>query len=222
MKVTRSFQSIFAVAEPVTRWVSSVEAPLASRFVLERQYVDVKRVLSPGMILLTHRRLNLGNVFLPGFWKHAAIYAPQPGREGSHAIVHATVRDGVTQCDLRDFVLDKDGLAILRPRLDPERLARVVEHARRSIGAPYNLRFGSNDDRSYYCSELVFDCLKVALGSEPFPLRNHWGGAGITPNDLYEERRCFDLVYEFRHVWPGAELSRRQGVMVANAVQTPG
>jgi hypothetical protein len=182
------------LTEPATRWIGKVHIPAPSPFGAAGADTQLARLLSPGMVLLSRTRLHLGNLLIPGYWKHAAIYTLDGSSVGSGRVVEATVERGVAERSLADFIRDKHDLAILRPRLSPWALRRLADEAVQRIGAAYDFGFVDDDNGHYYCSKLVFDCLRAVLGREPFAPPRRWGRRLVTAHDLYEQRGWFAVV----------------------------
>jgi hypothetical protein len=184
------------LTESATRWMGKVHIPTASRFGGAGEETHLRGLLSPGMVLLSRTRFRPGNLLVPGYWKHAAIYSSDSGARGLGCVVEATVERGVVETPLADFMRDKQDVAILQPTIPRTALRNLASEATKRIGAPYDFGFVDSDNGRYYCSKLVFDCLRAVMGRVPFPLRCLWGRRVVTANDLYEQRHCFDIVYE--------------------------
>ena len=63
--------------------------------------------------------------------------------------------EGVHDSDLIDFCLQKDRIAIVRPKLSQETRMLSIEASFSMLGKPYDFLFVEGDS-SFYCSELIF------------------------------------------------------------------
>jgi len=141
-------------------------------------YNEVLKALSlakPGDCILTRENYRLTNIFIPGYWSHAAMYV------GDSSIVEA-IGSGVRIVNAVEMLLKKDEFVILRPSflsLGQAELAAI--EAKTYIGAPYDYFFDVN--KALYCSELVYQCYKEAYGYKP-PLKRSktFGVYNINPN----------------------------------------
>jgi Permuted papain-like amidase enzyme, YaeF/YiiX, C92 family len=200
LELERLRAGVFCSTEPFVRWLATARVAAPSGFADDAEHQRLARHLAPGMVVVSRSRLHLGNLFLPGFWKHAAICVDTPGASGKHRaprIIDATAHRGVAEVSLERFLSDKHHVAVLRPRIVRcDRIYEVAEEARKRLGALYDFSFAAQPNGRYYCTKLVVDCLRAAMGRSPFPNRRHWGGEGITANDLYEQRDAFEVVFE--------------------------
>jgi hypothetical protein len=183
-------------------------SPAAAPFGVPGDVAELGRLFSPGMVLLSRSPRRLANLFIPGFWKHAAICTSGASPDSPGRVVEATVGRGVAERSLADFAHDKHDLAILRPMIPARALRDFAAEAVRRIGAAYDFGFSAAENGQYYCSKLVFDCLRAVLGCEPFSLRTRLGRRLVTANDFYEERGCFDVVLETRLGTSGSRSSQ--------------
>ncbi len=205
---------LFCLTAPATRWISKARLPTPFHFGFGAEVTELERLLSPGMVLLSRSPLRFANLVVPGYWKHAAICTSDGSAHGAAQVVESTVERGVAEVSLADFVEDKQALTILRPRVPRKALQSIAAEARNRIGAGYDFGFVDGDNGHYYCSKLVFDCLKSAMGHEPFPQRWHWGGPrGHRERPVHEQRHCFEVVFEARRPAPLRErFDRRRRV----------
>jgi hypothetical protein len=106
-------------------------------------------LMQPGMVILSHKKFELTNWFIRGYWTHAAIFI------GDNNIIEA-VSKGVVIKDLETFVNTVDDFIILKPKFcDPDVMKEAVDFLKATVGRPYNFTFRSREE-SFYCSELVY------------------------------------------------------------------
>jgi len=109
----------------------------------------IKPLLTPGMLILTHKDYELTNLFIIGYWTHAAMVT------STNTVVEATSHGVVTK-PLVAFLSTVDDFLVLRPQFcSPESMNTAGEQAKKFVGFPYNFSF-QPDNGSVYCSELVF------------------------------------------------------------------
>jgi uncharacterized protein YycO len=110
---------------------------------------EIRPLLEPGMVILTHKAYEMTNLFINGYWTHTAIVTSED------SVVEAISRGVVTK-PLDKFLTTVDDFLILKPRFcGTESMKSASEHVKRFLGYPYNFTFRSEED-SVYCSELVF------------------------------------------------------------------
>ena len=110
---------------------------------------DIRPLLKPGMVILTHKDFELTNLFINGYWTHSAIVTSED------SVVEA-VSKGVVTKPLESFFTTVDDFLILKPRFcSSESMKSASENVKQYVGYPYNFTFRPEED-SVYCSELIF------------------------------------------------------------------
>jgi len=124
-------------------------------------FVQVKDSVKPGMVILSHKEYELTNLFIRGYWTHAAMVI-------SEDMVVEAVSKGVVKKPLKEFISTLDDFTIIRPgNCDHEEMALAGKYIQYAIGYPYNFTFKSRDD-SYYCSELIYRAYMKVLHTNIF------------------------------------------------------
>ena len=126
--------------------------------------------LKPGDIIVTRHDRALTNLFLPGFWPHAALYIGRPDDRQHYGIeidwareqrwknndcVLEALKDGVRFRPL-DETLAVDNFAILRPTLSDTNIARAIERAVQHEGKLYNFDFDFFNSERLVCTEVIY------------------------------------------------------------------
>lgn len=193
---------ILNTAIPITRFIGRMHAPFSHKLIKAIDYREACEVLTPGSILLSNSRGEFSNLFIPGFWSHAAIYT------GNKTVVEAVGR-GVVSTDLLDFMFSKDYVCVLTPTFaTSEQMESASKWATDQIGCRYEYSISSSglDDalplssdkkeRAFYCSKLGYLAYKDACGTSPFTLRETYGLETVTPQDFYNANTKWIVKWE--------------------------
>jgi hypothetical protein len=206
-------QTLFAVLEAGGRMASE----LRDRWTPDRIDGTMGRLietrLRPGDVIITRHDHALTNLFLPGYWPHAALFI---GSESDRAEMNVNVdddrasrwrgdrqvlealKDGVLFRSL-DTTLAVDAVAVIRPQLETTEIAtglgRAVEHE----GKLYNFDFDFFRSDRLVCTEVVYRAFD-GLGGIRIPLRQRSGRPTLSAEDLLDlahEGSGFDPVLVF-------------------------
>lgn len=138
--------------------------------------------LRAGDILVTRHRDALTNLFLPGFWPHAALYVGEQAGGGS--VVEAK-KDGVLLREL-DETLKVDAFVVLRAGADEEVLGGVVTRALSHVGKLFDFSFDFRQADRLACTALVYRSWHGLAGME-FQLGEKAGRFCLPAEDLMEQ-----------------------------------
>lgn len=147
-------------------------------------YDDVLKAMlhiEPGDCILTRENYRLTNLFIPGYWSHAAIYV------GGQEVVEA-VAPAVRGVHIVEMLLKKDEFIVLRPSFLSKQEARLAAiEARTYIGIPYDYLFDTN--KALYCSELVYQTYKeVTHQKPPLKLMKTFGVYNVNPDHFMQSK----------------------------------
>lgn len=163
--------------------------------------LEIKSIVKNGDTLLSYESWRLTAPFIPGEYKHAAIYL-----DGK---VYEALDVGVRKVSLERFVLTKDLIAICRPDFELMlNYSAMIEAAEAYLGLPYDYQFSSHDQKAFYCSELclnVYDIgFKANTGVETdIELRNRLGKMTIVPQDFYDMTQSKNQKFILKGVFNG-------------------
>jgi hypothetical protein len=118
------------------------------KFVGEKiDFSEFNSHLLPADVILSHRKFELTNFFIGGYYTHAGIVL------SSENMVEVTSK-GVQVLKITDFAKKSDDFVILRStkKIDIE---NVVINTQKEVGKKYNYTFIPNTD-TIICSELIF------------------------------------------------------------------
>ncbi len=223
----------YAVSSLVSTWIG--DARLRKRreregMITPDQVVALRAVLRPGDILIERRNWYLSNAFLPGYWKHAAVYlggAPglealgvagepavvsrledlrRPDHGGHRKEVLEAISEGVVFTSLEESMGGADAVAVFRPRLPPERVREAVVRAVSQQGKPYDFDFDFFSTDRLVCTEVVYQAYQESIR---FPLQDIMGRRTLPALDIVrlwaEGRGKPDAPLEFVAFYDGDE-----------------
>ncbi|MBT8037708.1 MAG: hypothetical protein KJO21_09205 [Verrucomicrobiae bacterium] len=154
---------------------------------------SVEPMLRAGDVFVTRHDDAMSNLFLPGFWPHAALYlgsqhewddlglqsqgvGPQGGR-----FLEAK-KDGVMFRPIRE-TLEVDAFMVLRPKLEAEQLAEALMRAISHEGKLYDFMFDFRKADRLACTEVVYRSYH-GIGPVSFELERHSGRSCLSAEDL--------------------------------------
>ena len=188
---------------PFLKWASGKHLPFTHKLITGKEYYKALPFLKPGSILLTKIRGDLTSLIIPGYWSHAAIYAPQTLGNINEFVIEAE-GPGVVRTDLVSFLLSKDYFMILEPvGIPDEVMGAAADLAVKQLGKPYDyeLEFKLANPDSFYCSCLVWwsyasSCSKFKFPC-PFVPKMELGVETISPDNIAQSRN-FVIKYDSR------------------------
>ena len=123
--------------------------------VTEEVLTSIAEFLQPGDVIITRHAKALTNLFMPGFWPHAALYVgAREQREAGYCVIEAR-KDGVLFRPLND-TLSVDAFVVLRPNLSEQSIDQAIERAFTHEGKMYNFDFDFFNSDRIVCTELVY------------------------------------------------------------------
>ena len=160
--------------------------------------VSIAGFLQPGDVIITRHAKALTNLFLPGFWPHAALYVGTcEQREAENCVLEAR-KDGVRLRSLQD-TLSVDAFVVLRPNLDSESIGKAIERAFMHEGKMYNFDFDFFNSDRVVCTELVYRSYDGLDGLQ-IPLNERAGRKVLSAEDFLDfalDTRAFEPVAIF-------------------------
>jgi hypothetical protein len=157
----------------------------------------IGKLLEPGDVLVTRHAIALTNLFMPGFWPHAALYVGTPAERDALGVdVDAdklelwtgdistleALKDGVRLRPLAD-TLSVDSFVVLRPRLPEISIRHAIERGVVHEGKPYNFDFDFFSSDRLVCTEVVYRSYD-GLDGVHFPLTERAGRETLSAEDL--------------------------------------
>ncbi|HEU4394682.1 MAG TPA: 1-acyl-sn-glycerol-3-phosphate acyltransferase [Planctomycetota bacterium] len=184
----------YAAGSVVSAWIGDARVrkrPHGGGLVSQAQVDAFRARLKPGDVLIERRNWYLSNAFLPGFWKHAALFTggaeglrslgiagdaavaarlpkfEKPDADGHPVEVLEAVSEGVILTSLEHSIGGADAVCALRPRLPPEAVAAAMSRAMAQEGKPYDFDFDFFSTDKLVCTEVVYQAYQ---GPIRFPL----------------------------------------------------
>lgn len=182
--------------ENVGRAASELVLPIDKRVSneLRKQMIDE---LQPGDILITRHDTAFTNLFIPGFWPHAALYVGTVAERESMGVdiqadtaakwtdqvcILEALKDGVRFRPVTE-TLAVDNFIVLRPNLNAADIKSGIERVVHHEGKLYNFDFDFFSSERLVCSEVVYRAFD-GIGNLRFPLTERAGRHTLSPEDL--------------------------------------
>lgn len=168
-------KSVFGFFESSGRAVAELKQPGikpigAPKRVSDSHRAKILRLARPGDIFLTRHDDALSNLFLPGFWPHAAFFigtesqraelglqlpAGLARRARDPVVFLEAKKDGVRFRPVED-TLEVDAFVVLRPPLAGAELAAVLERGMRHEGKLFDFSFDFRNSDRLACTEVIY------------------------------------------------------------------
>jgi hypothetical protein len=203
-------QALFATLETGGRLASE----LRDHWTPDRITVDsrctLEKLLRPGDVLVTRHDHAFTNLFLPGYWPHAALYigseedrrrmqieldSEREARWTGDRRVLEALKDGVLFRPL-EVTLAVDAVAVIRPQLDETDLATAIARAAEHEGKLYDFDFDFFRSDRLVCTEVIYRAFD-GLGPVQLKLTERSGRPTLSAEDLLDlavDGRGFDPV----------------------------
>ena len=155
---------------------------------------EIQNSLEPGDIIVTRHDDALSNLFLPGYWPHAAFYMGSPSQLEERNIPSPSVKehniieskkDGVKFRPLSE-TLYVDHFVILRPTISPSAITSAIQTAISHAGKRYDFLFDFTQANRLACTELIYRAYH-GLDDISFSLIERSGRMCIAAEDLLDQ-----------------------------------
>ncbi|MEM9404207.1 MAG: YiiX/YebB-like N1pC/P60 family cysteine hydrolase [Pseudomonadota bacterium] len=200
------------VVEGVGRLASDIHLSNTKQ-VTEDIRQSVGQFLKPGDITVTRHATAVTNLFMPGFWPHAAFYVGTPAQRDALGVevpaekaplwsadvcVLEALKDGVRFRPLSE-TLAVDCFVVLRPTLPADVVRQAIERGIVHEGKLYNFDFDFFSSDRLVCTEVIYRSYD-GLGGVKFPLVERAGRKTLSAENLLEfslEHESFEPVAIF-------------------------
>lgn len=189
-------KTLFALLEAGGRFAAELRHAWRVPRVAQR-LDEIARLLEPGDVIVTRRDLAFTNLFLPGYWPHAALYVGSENdrkrlgveldeerqqRWSGDRVVLEALKDGVRFRPLKE-TLAVDAVAVLRPQLGQSELAQALARAASHEGKGYNYDFDFFRADRLVCTAVVYRAYD-GIGQLSFELKERAGRPTLAAEDL--------------------------------------
>ena len=193
-------QGFFSLLEGSGSVVSEIRDHWQPKRVDDDVRDQIAELLRPGDVFATRHERAMTNLFLPGFWPHAALHVgTEADRErlgidlddercslwaGPCRVLEA-LKDGVRFRPLEE-TLAVDAVAVIRPRLDESVITEALTRAARHEGKGYNFDFDFFRSDRLVCTEVIYRAYDGLAGIE-LPLSERAGRPTLSAEDLLDQ-----------------------------------
>lgn len=183
------FTKLMRLLKPITFLIGKCNIPHKKQ-ITQQQIDEILSVINPGDIILSHTKFCASNLFISGYWKHAAMYC-------FYNVVEA-VDPVVRTLPARKFFTSKDAIIVLRfSGMTNKKKDQIAKEAAKHIGKKYDYYFQKSIKR-LYCSELVKTCYESVLGRNIFRYDKILGQQVLQPDAIAKDP-CFETVILVRN-----------------------
>lgn len=200
------------ILEGVGRTAAEV-ADLKNKSVTAEVRESIGAFLQPGDVIITRHAKALTNLFIPGYWPHAAFYIGTSAQVAGANIEKSTRVEQLWMDDICVLEARKDGVrlrslaeslsvdkfVVLRPNLEKDVIHDAIGRALTHQGKLYNFDFDFFTSDRIVCTELVYRAYD-GLGGMHFPLSERAGRQALSAEQLIDfalDTGCFDPVAIF-------------------------
>ncbi|MFK7856011.1 MAG: YiiX/YebB-like N1pC/P60 family cysteine hydrolase [Granulosicoccus sp.] len=169
---------------------------------------ELAQILEPGDVLITRHDRVLTNLFLPGYWPHAALYIGTPDQRDAMDIdidadkhnrwcadrcVLEALKDGVRFRPLSE-TLNVDHVVVLRPAISNDAIKQGIERVVCHEGKPYNFDFDFFSSEKLVCTEVIYRAFD-GLENLHFPLTQRSGRQTLSAEDILNYAHTSQKLY---------------------------
>ncbi len=222
-KGASAFQrAMFGLFEVSGRAIANARSPWYRKRINATVRQKLAAFLEPGDVVVTRHHDAMSNLFLPGYWPHAALHigteeqrrtlgleiGADRGDVGDPVRVLEARKDGVLFRELED-TLNVDAVVVIRPQLPPTELLAGLSRAVTHAGKLYDFSFDFFRSDRIVCTEVVYRAFD-GVGPVKLRLTERAGRPTLSAEDLLDaaiDGLGFQPVAIF-----GTPLSRRRVV----------
>jgi len=157
--------------------------------------------LQPGDVFITRHDDAMSNLFLPGFWPHAAFFIGSPEQREALNIEHRSdgfrdsglenirvvesKKDGVLFREISE-TLYLDAFVVMRPQIAPRDIKKAIERGMSHAGKLYDFIFDFGTSDRLVCTELIYRAYQ-GIGGIDFNLYTKAGRKCLSAEDFLNQ-----------------------------------
>ena len=193
-------QVLFSMLELGGSTISEIHNPFHEKRVTPGIVTKVGKMLKPGDVLVTRHDDAMTNLFLPGYWPHAALVIgdraqrdklgvdsskePETDADGRVIRTLESKKDGVRFRALEE-TLQVDAFVVIRPKIPADAMKTALERAMSHEGKLYDFNFDFTKADRLVCTEVVYRGFHQAGGLN-FKLTERTGRMSFSAEDLLD------------------------------------
>lgn len=209
--ITRRFAvskqaSTFFILEKAGRVIAEI-GDHESKRVSSQIKEEALSLLEPGDVLITRHDFVASNLFLPGYWPHAALYIGTEAQRTQLGVEliggtlsslvdshKATISNDISTLEAKkdgvlfrslDETLSVDEFIILRPKLSSDQIASGIKRVCKHEGKGYNFDFDFFRSDQLVCTEVVYRAFD-GLSDIQFNLIERAGRFSLSAEDILD------------------------------------
>ncbi|RBP52852.1 YiiX/YebB-like N1pC/P60 family cysteine hydrolase [Arenicella xantha] len=191
-------KSLFTVLEYSGRLASELSLPRPKK-VTPTVRDQLAKLIQPGDIFITRHSRALTNLFLPGYWPHAALYVGYEHDRDRLQIPHDPIhhrfwcesactlealKDGVHFRSLAS-TLSVDAFVVIRPNFSQTDIAQALGRVAVHAGKAYNFDFDFFRADQLVCTEVIYRAFDGIAGRR-IPLHERVGRKTLSAEDILD------------------------------------
>lgn len=195
--VSKQFTSFF-ILEKSGRIIADIGDHESKRVSTDIQRQLIK-LMKPGDVIVTRHDFVASNLFLPGYWPHAALYI---GSEKERKTLGVRLDNDIANRwsgEIRTLEAKKDGVlfrpaeetlevdecVIIRPELESKQIAEALSRVSKHEGKGYNFDFDFFRSDQLVCTEVIYRAFD-GLGEINFKLIERAGRFSLSAEDILD------------------------------------
>jgi len=193
-------KAMYLVFKSTGMRIADLKDPTVKANLTKRVTADIRQqaaqLLQPGDYIITRHDDAMSNLFLPGFWPHAALYIGTDEQRAELGIEPLTEdlndinileakKDGVKLRNLNE-TLSVDAFVILRPTFADNERKEALQRALQHRGKKYDFLFDFRIPQRLVCTEVIYRGFHGVAGIE-FKLSQRSGRYCLSAEELLNQ-----------------------------------
>ena len=191
-------KSFFSILEYGGRLAADIAIPSPKKVTPDIRK-SLMSLLEPGDIFITRHSKSLTNLFLPGFWPHAALYIGSADDRkrlkielsdkhekdwGDKNCTFEALKDGLHFRPLHE-TLNVDSFVVIRPNMADQHKAKAISRVLKHAGKGYNFDFDFFRSDQLVCTEVIYRAYD-GINNFNIPLKERMSRKTLSAEDLLD------------------------------------